>query len=282
MTRSTDINTPSKHNIRIAPHQKTTFLGHRGARGEVFENSRAGFVHLQQLAQQHPHSLVGVEFDVQLTEDGQLVVFHDENLWRLYHQQSLISQMSYAELSRKIASNTRHSTLLRLQDMSPFLQGYHHIELEVKTHTRTDYAMMIQALQQALNLPHIKNLPITITSFDTRLLDYLNRTKTIMTVARTGLLVAPKLRRKASVANALSNARPAEEGLYNMPHLARRLGCSHIGFYFPLIDKTVMQHCQRLQLSTSAWTVNDAEEITRLTALKVNYIITDYPSTLVP
>ena len=51
-------------------------IGHRGSPFEALENSMAGF----ELAYQHGAD--GVEFDVQVTRDGQAVVMHDETLDR--------------------------------------------------------------------------------------------------------------------------------------------------------------------------------------------------------
>ena len=72
-------------------------MGHRGARGEAVENTVAGFKLAQNL---QTSGLAGVEFDVQLTADGHLMVFHDDNLQRMCAQQSRIDQLSLAEIER--------------------------------------------------------------------------------------------------------------------------------------------------------------------------------------
>ena len=67
-------------------------LGHRGARAEHLENSQVGFEYVQKLAKKplasNRNALAGIEFDVQLTADGELAVFPDENLLRLFKKQN--------------------------------------------------------------------------------------------------------------------------------------------------------------------------------------------------
>ena len=270
-------------------------LGHRGARGEYFENTQAGFQHTQRLQQSFPNHLVGIEFDVQLTLDGHLVVFHDESLLRLYGRQSRIDQLSTAEIKRLNKKNSAASqpAIVTLDEMPKWLSTYQHIELEIKTHSRTNYQALIKALRRCLAHPDFDSLPITLTSFDLRLHYYLQIDSFLSHLPR-GLLVEPlswsisELPSVFSPSGTLTESSSADrlntlplsthQMLYDTPSLAARLGCSSLGLYYPLFNASVIQRCQYYGLSTTAWTVNQPKQAINLIELGVNYVITDYPT----
>jgi glycerophosphoryl diester phosphodiesterase len=66
--------------------------GHRGAQGEAPESTLPGFRHAINLG------LDAVEFDVQLTADNQLVVFHDATLDRTTNGTGPVANLTLAEL----------------------------------------------------------------------------------------------------------------------------------------------------------------------------------------
>ena len=282
-------------------------LGHRGARGEQLENSKAGFIHTQQLSQISANNwqkkkLVGIEFDVQLTLDGQLVVFHDDTLLRLFSHQSRIDQLTAAQIQRisRSASANQSDPMLLLQQMPEFIKNYSHIELEIKTSNRTNYQQLIQSLKQCLVTPEFKTLPLTLTSFDVHLLEKL-QADIVLSQFKRGLLVEPAcpqltLKLMAQpvfkyaehlipsthpiLINDIKNAvMSTGQPFTNTVLIALRLGCSSIGLFYPLFDSSFMAQCQRYDLATTAWTVNNIDSAKHLIKLGVNYLITDYPST---
>ena len=244
----------------------TLLLGHRGARGERLENSREGFIHTHRLSHHSQDRLVGIEFDVQLTQDGKLVVFHDDTMLRLFSKQSRIDQCTAAEIQR-LSSDS----IMLLEDMPEVLVGYRHIELEIKTHNRTNYSSLLQALKQCLSQSTFKQLPITLTSFDVQLLDYLQADCLLSTFKR-GLLVEP--------ISSQSNPALMSTGqlLSHTIDTALRLQCEAVGLYYLLFNESFVKECRRYGLSTTAWTVNDTDYAKYLIKLGVNYLITDYPS----
>ncbi len=250
----------------------TRLLGHRGARHEALENTLFGFEYAYNLRTQ---GLAGIEFDVQLTADGHLVVFHDETLYRLCGVQSRIDQLSLVEVQRHLQSGHPIITLDRLAALlcadseslarSSLPQSasapFTHIELEIKTHKRTPYPALIQALTRYLTDSPLASLPIVLTSFDVQLLAHLQRHKVLSTFSRGLLIQAPRLLKSA-------------------PRTALQLGCTQLGIHYPLLTPTFIQQCHRLNLSVSAWTVNDIDMVQQLVKWQVNVIITDIPAQL--
>lgn len=235
--------------------KNTLLLGHRGARGEVLENTFSGFEYTQKL---QPSGLAGVEFDVQLSRDGQLIVFHDDTLERMCGQQSRIDQLSVIDIQRHLQFGHQ---IITLPDIAPALNGFTYIELEIKTHNRTDYAKLTKALIRDLIESPLASLPIVLTSFDVELHARLQRTTLLKHIPR-GLLIRES------------------ESLATAPNTTLQLGCTRLGIHYPLLNQEVIQRCHRYDLPVSAWTVNDIETIKQLIGWQVDVIITDYPSYL--
>lgn len=233
--------------------KNTLLLGHRGARGEALENTLAGFKLAQNL---QTAGLVGVEFDIQLSADGRLMVFHDDNLQRLYGQQSRIDQLSLVEIQRSSQSGHKITPLAHI---ALALEGFTYIELEIKTHERTDYHKLIRALMTDLIDTPLANLPIVLTSFDVELHAGLQRNKLLKHMPRGLLIRTP-------------------ETLLTATNTALQLGCVQLGIHYPLLSSAVIHHCHRYDLPVSAWTVNDNDTMEKLIAWQVDAIITDYPT----
>ena len=233
--------------------KNTLLLGHRGARGEALENTVAGFKLAQNL---QTAGLAGVEFDVQLTADGHLIVFHDDNLQRLCGQQSRLDQLSLVEIQRSSQSGHKITPLAHIVLA---LEGFTYIELEIKTHERTDYRKLIRALMTDLIDSPLANLPIVLTSFDVELHAGLQRNKLLKHMPRGLLIRTP-------------------ETLLTATNTALQLGCVQLGIHYPLLNSAVIDHCHRYDLPVSAWTVNDNDTMEKLIAWQVDAIITDYPT----
>ena len=71
---------------------KPIVIGHRGAAGEAPENTLASFaLALEQGAE-------GIELDVHITKDGEIVVCHDATLDRTTNGSGLICDHSWSEI----------------------------------------------------------------------------------------------------------------------------------------------------------------------------------------
>ncbi|WP_037059112.1 MULTISPECIES: glycerophosphodiester phosphodiesterase [unclassified Psychrobacter] len=278
--------------------KKTQLLGHRGARVEALENTLFGFQHAKRL---QARGLAGVELDVQLTADGHLIVFHDDTLQRLCGLQARIDQLSLREIQRHTQSGHHIITLDMLAQSLPLsmfapafkpqrqalnsllgvntissdkayeitelssqahtLSQFTHIELEIKTHNRTDHTKLVQALLRYLVNSPLSSLPLVLTSFDKTLLAQLQQHPQLSSISRGLLVLEPSL---------ISSA----------PNTALRLGCTQLGIHYPLLNKQTIANCHRYQLPVSAWTVNDISTIKQLIEWQVDVIITDIPSQL--
>ena len=74
-------------------------LAHRGFKGSYPENTMLAYRKAIEVGAD------GVEFDVHLTKDGELVIIHDENLIRTCGVDILVKDLSLAELKKYDAAN---------------------------------------------------------------------------------------------------------------------------------------------------------------------------------
>lgn len=235
--------------------ERTLLLGHRGARGESVENTVMGFQHAQRLK---ARGLTGIEFDVQVSADGHLMVFHDDDLARMCGQQARIDQLSVVEIQRHRQFNHQ---IVTLASIASALHGFTYIELEIKTHSRTDYAKLVRALVQDLVNSPFSSLPIVLTSFDVELHARLKGSNLLRHIPRGLLIRTP-------------------EALTVATNTAMQLGCVQLGIYYPLLSQSFIKHSHRYGLPVSAWTVNDIDSIKQLIKWQTDVIITDFPSQL--
>jgi glycerophosphoryl diester phosphodiesterase len=82
-------------NSRVRYGYRCTAGAHRGSSEEHRENTMAAL-----LAADHNSKYAFIEFDVQYSKDGRIVVFHDKRMLRLYGNLSAIGDMAFAELSK--------------------------------------------------------------------------------------------------------------------------------------------------------------------------------------
>lgn len=270
-------------------------LGHRGARAEILENSELGFAFAKNLTLQGK-KLDGVEFDVQITADGEFVVVHDETLGRLVNNQSWIADKKLSELHSVLQSDfLRYQAdfnqdfigqkILCLSDLLPYLQSYRHIELEIKTHAKTNPQRLVKNLLRLLlgnnNAKNWQALPITLTSFDTEVLYQLQNQQSILPFEQrfaTGLLLEPTATLASQIAFFPLPNKDGEKLMYHVFNQAKALSCVQVGVYFALITPSLVEIANRFGLKVTAWTVNDVDTAQKLVNMGVDCVITDFPT----
>lgn len=145
-------------------------FAHRGyylADQTIPENSLAAFEH----AKEHGY---GIEFDVQMTKDQQLIVFHDDHLTRMVSRMPVavqpVTQLTYAELNHyELGSSQEHIPLL--SDVLDQIAGIVPLYIEVK-YFKTDCDLICRKLVEVLkDYPH----EFAIASFNPYVLRYFRK-----------------------------------------------------------------------------------------------------------
>lgn len=106
----------------------TVPFAHRGVHDEYPENSLPAFEKAVGLN-------LGIELDVHLSKDKQLVVFHDDNLLRMTCVDKHIKRLNYDEIKTYKLNNTNHSIPL-FEDVLKLVKGKVPILIEIKSNNK--------------------------------------------------------------------------------------------------------------------------------------------------
>lgn len=231
----------------------TKILAHRGASYNAPENTIPAF----ELAMENGAD--GVELDVHLSRDGELVVIHDERVDRTTNGKGFVKDFTLDELKSLDASygkegfeNSRIPTLDEVYDL--FAYTGHVINVEIKTDI-IDYPGICEKLLKLEDDMHM-NGRIIYSSFN----HYTIRNLLDMRPdAKTGLLYM-------SIVHSPWN-------------YAQQLGAACLHPHFITLSKTpqMIKNCIARGIETNVWTVDDPSWMRTLADQGATSIITNRP-----
>ncbi|MFC0212508.1 glycerophosphodiester phosphodiesterase [Paenibacillus chartarius] len=229
-------------------------IGHRGAAGEAPENTLASFeLALKQGAE-------GIELDVHLSKDGEIVVCHDPTLDRTTNGSGWIFEAVYADIRKLDAGSwfdERYTgqyvpTLGEVLDIVP-----DHILINVEIKHSYEGRMEKAVLELLRSRGRFHN--VVISSFDHKCMLRLKREEPL---AAIGLLYAANLGSHAGYARSLN----ADILSLHPQH--------------QLIGADDVAEARAAGLRTYPYTANSEADLKRLIDAGVSGIITDYPARL--
>lgn len=221
-------------------------IGHRGASAEAPENTLAAFgLALEQGA-------AGVEFDVRLSADGNVVVIHDATVERTTNGKGRVAQMSARELRALDAGMGQ--PVPTLDDVFEAFGPSMLYNVELKVGGLWDKGLA-GAVADRVEAFHLQN-HVVVSSFDP--LAVRRARLQLPATTMTGFL--------------WMNGRTAQRV---MRQIAGRAEADHP--YYPLVDEAYMAWARERNLRVHVWTVDDVQEARRLAALGVHALITNRP-----
>lgn len=232
-------------------------MGHRGARALAPENTLAG------MRAAMAAGADGVEFDVQRTKDGHLVVFHDDNLKRICGIQgrvvtSALAQLRELDAGRHFGPKFAGELIPTLDEVLETLPASAFVNIEAKRFRfRSDglEAGIVDAFRR-----HGLAGRCIVSSFNPVLLWRLGRMDRSIPL---GLLYAPD----------------EPPGLNRgWPRRFLRLAALHP--YHGQVTPELLQKTHAGGQQVNTWTVNEPDDMRRLLDLGVDSIITDRPDLL--
>ena len=148
----------------------TLIIGHRGARNLWTENSLEGFRRTLALG------VDGVELDVHLSRDGELVVIHDPTLDRTTAGRGAVHDGSTAELAATPLRDTPREGVPRFEEVLDVLQrGAVELHIEIKTDVAgRAYAGLEERLLATIRQRGLADLSI-VTCFVPEILETVRR-----------------------------------------------------------------------------------------------------------
>ncbi len=231
--------------------------GHRGAAGECPENTIASCRHA--LAR----GVKKIEIDLQFAADDEIVIIHDTNVRRTTGARGLVNRLTSTELKKLDARasgptwpNKRETGVPTLKALLKALPELTAIQLEIKATNRHDNHGILESLGEIFpNGRAAKGMTITCSS--TRVLE----------AARN---IVPWINR--GYVSTIPDPRPVLD----------EYECSMLATHWSHCNPWLARSMRRRDVHLSVWTVNDPATIKNLYRMKVDSVITDYPSMAVP
>ncbi|MFC4023372.1 glycerophosphodiester phosphodiesterase [Oceanobacillus longus] len=236
---------------------ETKVYGHRGSMGNYPENTLLGF---HEAIRQ---GVDGLELDVHMTKDGEIVVIHDETLDRTTDGTGFIKDLTLNEIKQysagskyeyftKFDASWSAEKVPTLKEVLELLKPYD-IELNIELKT---YVFNYEGIEEKINSlveAYGNERRIVYSSFHL-----------------PSILRIKKLEPAAEIAWLLNQPIPLLsdylKGLQlNALHLDKQVVLANVHQWKDLYEKV------------RVWTVNGDDEIKQLLDLKVNTIITDFP-----
>ncbi len=229
-------------------------MAHRGGAIEHLENTMPAFEACVALGYRY------IETDVRVTADGVLVAFHDGTLERVTDRTGRLDQLSWAEVAEaRIGGRERP---VRLEDL---LAGWPDVRFNLDIKAAGVIAPLARLVRRLGVLDRI-----CIGSFSDA------RAAAARRVLGPGLCTS--LGPRGVAALRLSSYSPRAAGLVRM-----QAGCAQVPLQLggrALVDERFVTAAHARGLQVHVWTVDDAEECTRLLDLGVDGVMTDRPAML--
>ncbi len=215
-------------------------LGHRGASDARLENTLPAFTHAIE------RGADGVELDVQLSRDGEVIVFHDDDLARLAGRYERVSQLDWETLSRALLRGS--GRIPRLMDLLELWPTDRWLNVELK-------AGGARVARETVRL--LAGRPrVILSSFDPRML---------LAARAAG----------SGYDHALLLA--AESPPFLHVHGAKAFDCGSVHIDHRLCTPATIARYHEQGLQVGVWTVNDPVRKQTLAGWGVDRIITDSP-----
>lgn len=218
-------------------------IAHRGASGHTPENTLAAF----QLALDQ--NADGIELDVMLSADKQIVVIHDSTVDRTTNGSGHVRNMTLAQLKQLDAGNGEK--IPTLEEVLMNFGGKYLINIELKNYATIFDGLPVKVAQMVKSF----NLEDTILFSSFNALN-LPRVRHHLPGARLGLLTAPKSARQ---------------------WIWRLFRYDALHPFFSDVDEGLVAACHARQQQVNVWTVNEPEDMQQMAALQVDSIITNFP-----
>ena len=213
-------------------------IGHRGAKGHEPENTLVSFekaIHL---------NADGIELDVHLSLDGEIMVIHDETIDRTSRGKGFVNQFTALELKK--LGIPKLIEVLNLVNQKCF------INIELKGNGTAQ--PVTASMEYYISEKNWNYNDFLISSFDWKMLEEVH-------------LLNPKIR------IGILTEESVEEALA----FAKKIKAFSIHPDYRLLTKENVALMQKNGFEVYPWTVNSKEDIQKIKSFNVNGIISDFP-----
>lgn len=225
---------------------------HRGASAEAPENTLGAF----QLAIEQ--GVDGIELDIQMSADGQIVVIHDEKLDRTTNGTGLVVAHTYEQLKELNAA--AHFEAWNRQEPIPLL---------------SQVLELIAPTQLELNI-ELKNGVIPYTGMEEaviRMVREFGMEKRVIFSSFNHYSVVNMAQKAPEIETAILYV----AGIYEPWNYALPLGVKSLHPFFYGAAPEIVKGAQHAGMKVRPYTVDELDDLKRMIAIGVDAVITNYP-----
>lgn len=226
-------------------------FAHRGYSGKYPENTMIAFIKAVEVG------VDGIELDVQLTKDGEVVIIHDETLDRTTNGKGYVNEYSLEEISKFnakfIFDELDFTPIPTLREYLEYIKEFDivtNIELKNSIIDYSNIEKKVVELVKEFNLEE----KVIISSFNHF---SILRVKSILPTLKCAFLSEDWI---------------IDAGKYTSSH---NIECYHPRF--TSLTPPILEELKKYNLEINTWTVNEKKDIKQLLEKKVDSIITNYP-----
>lgn len=233
--------------------ERTLVWAHRGASGYAPENTIFAFEKAIEMGAD------GIELDVQLTKDGELVVIHDETIDRTSDGSGWVKDFTYAELSRyhynKKHPECKSAAIPTLQEVYALIKP---TVLTVNVELKTGRVFYPEIEERVLALTERMGMGerVTYSSFNHYTVQ---KIKALDSSAKTGMLYSDGIIDAVTYAADIVGAGALHTTIYNLQY------------------PNYIEECRKRRMKIHVWTVNKEPEMRRACEMRADAMITNYP-----
>jgi len=232
--------------------EKRLIIGHRGSPTLITENTLSSF---QKAIDQGAD---GIEFDIRLSKDNQIVVFHDADLKRLSNRDERICDISLTEIQSvelyKQEGQQEDTYIPALNDLVPLLWQMKVINIEIKSDGLFQGHTILKPLITFLNKHQIDDKCI-ISSFNPL------------------ILMKLRLQRPETTIGFLYNRKKLFHAWDNMIWILR-VQPENLHIHYSMLDSWIINWARKKGMRINAYTIND-EDIYSKFQSKIDGVFTD-------
>lgn len=262
--------------------QNPLIFGHRGSSFSAPENTLIAF------KKSYEDGADGIEFDVRLSKDGEVVVIHDASLKRTGGRNDLVSNLSAKELSRidvgswfnhrfpiKAKEEFSKATIPTLKEVfeefkkDPYANAdgndfFFQLYVEMKCDAGEDYKVLVDAVAKEIHSHKIEK-QVVVESFDLKAIKEL---KSIAPEIKTAALFEPKFLRLVR-----TKKRLIDEALLH--------DADEIAPHYTLATREMVKASSLAGLKTVIWTTDNPVWIQRAIKYGIHAVITNNPRIMI-
>ncbi len=224
---------------------------HRGGDEEKTENTLEAFQYSSDLG------FIFMETDVQSTKDGEVVVFHDVDLYRIAGIKKKINEFNYKELKEiELIGGGKIPSLNEL--LSSF--GNLRFNIDIKSDEAVTKSVEIVKSHNALD-------KVCLASFSSKRLDKIRKLSGPDLCSSMGMSEVAKLVMKS----------------YRIPFADQTGDCAQVPvtqWGLPVVTSAFIKEAHKQNKFVHVWTIDKEDEMNRLIKLGVDGLMTDKPSVL--